>query len=327
MRELGTIIDDRYELLSEVGRGGMSVVYLGLDKRLIRPVAVKEISKTSNNITLICSIRFEVELLKKVDFKGVPRIYDVIDTEESFCIVMEYIEGKTLDRILNEEGAQPEERVVQWGKQLCEILSYLHSCNPPIIYRDVKPANIMLTPKGDLYLIDFGIAREYKEGALADETCLGTRGYAAPEQFGGMGQTDQRTDVYALGVTLYYLVTGNDPIKAPYEIISIREWNPALSRGFEKIIIKCTEPNPNDRYQSCAEVMVDLECKDKLGKQRINFSSYIEHFKLSRKYKQKYCTTKPTNDASVSLEEIEYFARIVGQIYKEERVSITEGIK
>ena len=275
MRELGKIIDDRYELLRVIGQGGMSVVYFGLDKRLNRCVAIKEILKNKKYSVVLNSLRSEVYLLKKIEFKGFPRIYDIIDTEDSFCIVMEYIEGKTLNYIINEEGTQSEERVVQWGKQLCEMLSYLHSCYPPIIYRDVKPANIMLTPRGDLYLIDFGIAREYEEGALADETCLGTIGYAAPEQYGGMGQTDQRTDIYGLGVTLYYLVTGNDPTKPPYEIMPIRQWNPELSIGFEKIIIKCIQTNPNDRYQSCVELMEALECKDKFGKQRINFSSYL----------------------------------------------------
>ena len=119
----------------------------------------------------------------------------------------------------------------------------------------MKPANIMLQPNGNIKLIDFGIAREYKEQNLEDTVSLGTKGYAAPEQFGGKGQTDQRTDIYCLGVTLYHLVTGKNPCEPPYEIYPIRYWNPKLSAGLESIILKCTQLNPEDRYQSCAELL------------------------------------------------------------------------
>ena len=123
----------------------------------------------------------------------------------------------------------------------------------------MKPANIMLKPDGNVTLIDFGTAREFKEKNLADTTCLGTVGYAAPEQFGGMGQTDARTDIYCLGATLYHLVTGCNPSEPPYEMKPIREINPSLSSGLERIILKCTQRNPEDRYQSAAELMYALD--------------------------------------------------------------------
>ena len=128
---------------------------------------------------------------------------------------------------------------------------------------NMKPANIMLKPDGSIRLIDFGIAREYKEGKAGDTEAIGTRGYAAPEQFGGQGQTDARTDIYSLGVTLYHLVTGKNPAEPPYEIYPIRQWNPELSSGFEWMIQKCTQLNPNDRFQSCAEISYVLENLDK----------------------------------------------------------------
>ena len=109
---------------------------------------------------------------------------------------MDYIEGKPLSEALNREGAQPQEKVIEWAKQICDVLGYLHSRVPPIIYRDMKPSNVMLKPDGDIMIIDFGTAREYKSASIADTTCLGTQGYAAPEQFGGQGQTDARTDIY-----------------------------------------------------------------------------------------------------------------------------------
>lgn len=186
-------------------------------------------------------------------------IIDVIDTEDSFIIIMDYVQGNSLNKALEEYGAQPQEYVIEWAKQLCDVLGYLHSRQPPIIYRDMKPANIMLKPDGNVTLIDFGTAREFKEKNLADTTCLGTVGYAAPEQFGGMGQTDARTDIYCLGATLYHLVTGCNPSEPPYEMKPIREINPSLSGGLERIILKCTQRNPEDRYQSAAELMYALD--------------------------------------------------------------------
>lgn len=101
-------------------------------------------------------------------------------------------------------------------------------------------------------IIDFGTAREFKETSIEDTSCLGTQGYAAPEQYGGHGQTDARTDIYTLGATMYHLLTGHNPSLPPYEMYPIRRWNPALSSGLEEIVLKCTQRNPNDRYQSCA---------------------------------------------------------------------------
>ena len=202
---------------------------------------------------------FRSDILKKLNHPNLPSIIDVIDTEDSFIIIMDYIQGNSLNKALEEYGAQPQEQVIAWAKQLCDVLDYLHTRTPAIIYRDMKPANIMLKPEGTVTLIDFGTAREFKERNLADTTCLGTVGYAAPEQFGGMGQTDARTDIYCLGATLYHLVTGMNPCEPPYEIKPIREINPTLSGGLEKIIQKCTQRDPNDRYQSAAELMYALE--------------------------------------------------------------------
>lgn len=258
----GNIIDNKYEILKEIGHGGMSVVYLAMDLRLNKQWAVKEIEKRSNdknNQVVVQSLLVEAEMMKKLDHPALPRIVDIIDSGRTIYVVMDYIEGESLDRILEQNGAQPQELVIDWAKQLCDVLRYLHSQNPPIIYRDMKPANVMLKPEGNLKVIDFGIAREYKEHNLKDTVNLGTRGYAAPEQFGGMGQTDARTDIYCLGATLYHLVTGQSPGEPPYEIKPIRQWNPTLSSGLEAIINKCTQANPDDRYQTCDELMYALE--------------------------------------------------------------------
>ena len=271
MLEIGSTLEGKYKILNKIGQGGMSVVYLAMNERANKQWAIKEVRRDGihNYEVVRQGLIVETDMLKKLSHPYLPSIVDVIDEDDSFLIVMDYIEGNTLAKALAEYGAQPQEEVIEWAKQLCEVLGYLHSCNPPVIYRDVKPSNIMLKPSGYISLIDFGTAREYKERSVEDTTCLGTRGYAAPEQFGGMGQTDARTDIYSLGATLYHLVTGQNPCAPPYEIRPIREWNPRLSQGLEKIILKCTSPNPEDRFQSCAELLYALEHYDELDSRYI----------------------------------------------------------
>lgn len=261
MLEIGSLVDGKYKILNKVGQGGMSVVYLAMNEKANKQWAVKEVRKDGVKDFEIVKqgLVAETDILKKLSHPNLPSIIDVIDTDESFIIIMDYIQGNSLNKALEEFGAQPQDNVIAWAKQLCDVLGYLHTRNPAIIYRDMKPANIMLKPDGNVTLIDFGTAREYKDKNLADTTCLGTVGYAAPEQFGGMGQTDARTDIYCLGATLYHLVTGKNPCEPPYEIRPIREINPSLSSGLERIILKCTQRDPNDRYQSAAELMYALE--------------------------------------------------------------------
>ena len=261
MLEIGSLVDGKYKILNKVGQGGMSVVYLAMNEKANKQWAVKEVRKDGIKDFEVVKqgLVAETDILKKLSHPNLPSIVDVIDTADSFIIIMDYIQGNSLNKALEEFGAQPQENVIIWAKQLCDVLNYLHTRTPAIIYRDMKPANIMLKPDGNVTLIDFGTAREYKEKNLADTTCLGTVGYAAPEQFGGMGQTDARTDIYCLGATLYHLVTGMNPCEPPYEIKPIRDINPSLSAGLEKIILKCCQRNPNDRYQSAAELMFALE--------------------------------------------------------------------
>lgn len=259
MTEVGTVIDGKYEILKEIGRGGMSIVYLAMDKRLNKQWAVKEIRKKGsgkNDEIVVNSLLAEANMMKKLDHPSLPRIVDIIDNGVTIYVIMDYIEGESLDKILNEYGAQPEELVIGWAKQLCDALAYLHSQKPSIIYRDMKPANVMLKPEGNIKIIDFGIAREYKEQNLADTTVLGTKGYAPPEQYSG--QTDGRSDIFALGMTMHHLLTGVDPRNGePYALV--RQWNPELSEGIEIIIDKCVEPAAENRYQTCADLLYDLE--------------------------------------------------------------------
>ena len=253
--ESGDIIDGRYQIREMIGRGGMSVVYLAADLRVGRDRAVKVVGKTGNDRgrKFRRSVTAEIDILRNLSHSSLPEIVDVLDDGERLFIVMEYLRGETLLSLVRRVGAIPEERAVGWALQLTEVLAYLHGQRPPIIYRDMKPGNVMLCGDGRIVLFDFGIAREYKTESTADTVCLGTIGYAAPEQFGG-GQTDERTDIYGLGATLYHLLTGLDPARPPYRLRPIREINPGLSSGLEKIILRCTAPNPADRYGDCGEL-------------------------------------------------------------------------
>lgn len=267
----GSTILDHYKISSMLGKGGISTVYLAFDEMRGRSVAIKITKKgknTQNFETIIAGFKAELDLLKRFHNPHLPQIYDAITKPDMMLIIMDYIDGEPLERILKEQGPIHENEVIDLGKGLCDILDYLHTLNPPVIYRDMKPGNIMVRSSGEITLIDFGTAREYKPTNTADTICLGTVGYAAPEQFGGMGQTDCRTDIYGLGVTLYQAVTGINPSEPPYEIRPIRTINPALSLGLEYIIEKCVKRDPAERYQSAKDVLFDLNNIDRIEKRQ-----------------------------------------------------------
>lgn len=283
MLEIGSLVDGKYKILSEIGHGGMSVVYMAINEKANKTWAVKEVRKDGRMDFNIVrqGLMAEIDTLKRLKHPYLPSIVDVIEDDETFIIVMDYVEGRSLDKILEEHGVQQESGVVEWAKQLCDVLGYLHSRTPAIIYRDMKPANVMLKPDGTVTLIDFGTAKNY-EINYGETTGIGTIGYAAPEQYigSGLGRTDARTDIYCLGMTLYHLLTGQDPCRNLISDTSIRAVNPALSRGLDSIIRKCTAHQPEDRYQSCEELMYDLENYEILEplykkKQKRKFSIFI----------------------------------------------------
>ena len=249
----GDILYKTYRILDVLGKGGSGTVYLVRHERSGRLWAVKEIAKEENHLIM------EAELLKKLRHPGLPAVGDILEQNGMFYLVMDYIEGKSLRRLLEEETRFSQEQVVAWGIELCGVLEYLHTRTPSVIYRDMKPSNVMRREDGSLVLVDFGTARERKEEAEGDTVWLGTRGYAAPEQYGGHGQTGPETDVYGLGAVLYHLLTGRSPADPPYGFVPIRMVRPELSGGLEKILACCTRDNPEERYQSCGELAWALE--------------------------------------------------------------------
>lgn len=254
-----TVLEGRYVIVETLGCGGMGAVYKALDQRLNNiPVAIKEMSTKAvgqgNLQSAIGAFKKEAAMLIGLRYPALPRIGDFFSQgEDRWYLVMDYIEGETLKEILERRGHIPESEVLDWARQICLILDYLHSQKPPVIFRDLKPANIMLTPEGIIKLIDFGIARHFRPGLTSDTTAYGSVGYAPPEQHGDK-QTDARSDIYALGATLHHLLTGLDPGKSPF-IFETPGSIVVVSPELETAIVKALALRPEERPGSVREVL------------------------------------------------------------------------
>ena len=256
--QAGANLHGRYRIVRIIGRGGMSAVYeaehLGLGKRL----AIKEMLAPPGTGADVeeATQRFqnEARTLARLNHPYFPNVTDFFSLDNRYYLVMEYVDGETLeDHVKQNPGFLREEVVVRWAGQLCDALSYLHSQSPPVVFRDLKPSNIMIDEHGQVKLIDFGIARIFKPGKQSDTQMMGTAGYSAPEQY-GTGQTDARSDVYALGAVLHYVLTRRDPAISPFNFPSLREINPRVSLSTERVVTRCLSLKPDDRFPSAAEV-------------------------------------------------------------------------
>src|SRR5712692_4023326 len=221
-----SLLRERYRILVQVGTGGFGAVYKAVDTHSHgRIVAIKRINlhglKPREVIEATDAFNREVSLLSDLKHPNLPRIHDHFTDPEHWYAVLDFIEGKTLEEHLQKVGTLPLHEVLNIASQLCTVLDYLHTRQPPIIFRDLKPANIMRTPLGQLYLIDFGIARYFKPGQAKDTMDLGSPGYAAPEQY-GKAQTTARADIYSLGATLHHLLTGIDPSQTPFQFAPLQ---------------------------------------------------------------------------------------------------------
>lgn len=258
----GTVIDGKYALIKHIAKGGACDVYLAQEISSGIYYAAKIVLKSNADHKIDISLeiaRQEIQMLQNLRHPAIPQISGVIENENYVCVIQEYIEGKNLNALVDQFGPYPADYVVSLAKQICAFLAYIHSFHPPYIYRDMKPANIILQPSGYIKIIDFGIMRTYKPGKMKDTVALGTRGYAAPEQY-GTAQSDPRTDIFGLGVTMYFLLTGDDPRNPNFNGMKpIRALNPSIPKGMEYIIEKCTRIDPNQRYQSAGELLKDLE--------------------------------------------------------------------
>ncbi len=254
------LLRERYLILEKLGQGGMAAVYKVKDASVKRGEAlraIKEMSqgalKESEREQAIENFHTEAEMLKTLDHKNLPKFYDQFQEEDRYYLVMEYIEGETLEDRLEREGkGLPERDVLDWAEQICSVLTYLHERRPPIIFRDLKPGNIMVTKQGQVKLIDFGIARIFRSDKTHDTQVLGTPGYAPPEQY-GKGQTDPRSDVYALGVTLHQLLTNYDPSSTPFSLPPVHSLNPDVSPHVQAAIEQATHLKREERFESISD--------------------------------------------------------------------------
>ncbi|MCM1268195.1 MAG: serine/threonine protein kinase [Bacteroidales bacterium] len=247
----------KYHILRKLGQGGEGVVYLAEDTGLNRRVALKRLRAEEDLGELI---RREAAFLRDLRHPMLPVVYDLL-FEDGWYLVMEYIEGISLHNYIEAKGSVREEQACLWGEALLDVLIYLHTRETPVIYRDLKPDNIMVCRDGSLRLIDFGAAFFKNFGERRDERAAWTAGYGAPEQMGAAGReayADERSDIYAFGRTLYYMVTAADPGKPPYAALAPSLYDPLLSPGFEQMLARCTMEDADERYQVAAEVWHDL---------------------------------------------------------------------
>jgi serine/threonine-protein kinase len=259
-----TLLAGRYVILEKIAQGGMGAVYKAKDKRLQGTlVAVKEMSESaiqpSEREQVIECFQREAELLARLRHPNLARVTDRFQRGDRHYTVMEYVEGDTLHDVLKTRSEPfPEERVLIWADQLCDVLAFLHRQHPKIIYRDMKPGNVMVMEGTDVVkLIDFGIARFYKPGRRRDTIEFGTDGYAPPEQY-GKAQTDERSDVYALGATLHQLLSLRDPVSKPFHFPPLHRLNPKVSHRVASVIDKAVEASKSERYQDMDEMRAAL---------------------------------------------------------------------
>src|SRR2546421_2815162 len=282
---LHTLFQERYFIMSKVGAGGFGSVYKATDRQSgDRLVAIKEVSlvglHTQAIIEATSAFQREVSVLSHLDHPHLPRLYEHFQAAGHWYLVMDFIPGETLEEY---QSKAPNRRlllseVLNIGIQLCTVLHYLHSQQPAIVFRDLKPANIMRTSTGQLYLIDFGIARYFKPGQAKDTVALGSPGYAAPEQYGRV-QTTPRADIYSLGAVLHQLLTTRDPSEAPFRFLPLRPKSPqshsdpgsltmsmvdVLVSKLERLIASMLDMDVNKRPLDVAYVQQELHVMSRL---------------------------------------------------------------
>lgn len=275
----------KYTIVKMLGEGGEGCVYLARDETLQRLAAVKQVRESCGALgegaepeqDQHVRIREEADFLQHLKHPMLPVVYDLIRAD-SWYLVMEYIQGITLREYIGKNGYTDKDAACQWASQILDILEYLHTRRPPVIYRDLKPDNLMVCPDGRLRLVDFGAAGRRKFDGKSEERMAATPGFGAPEQFGrckcgeyenrgdasahGCGNqgiyADERSDIYAFGKVLYYMVTGADPAKPPYTALSVRDYQPLLPKRLDWMIQKCIREDPAERYQVVEEIRKEL---------------------------------------------------------------------
>jgi serine/threonine protein kinase len=269
MLQPGYVLQDRYRILGILGIGDLAAVYQARDLHfpdVTKLVAVKEMINMATDQALREQIarncKREGEILATLSHPAVPRIYDYFSLGDRAYLIMEYIQGKDLESILNStDEFLPVELVREWAIELCDVLHYLHTHQPPIVFRNMKPSNVMIDALRHVRLIDFAIAKAYQPGVKG--TRIGAEGYSPPEQY--EGYASPAGDVYGLGATLHHILTRTDPRMEPpfsFEDRPIRDYNPDVPEAFAAIVVRALAYNPADRFASAEEMKQALEAID-----------------------------------------------------------------
>ena len=248
----------KYEIIRKIGNGGEGQVYLVRDRVLDKTWAMKVVPWSGKKGAMEEGLPFPIQVMKKFDHPLLPRLVDLFFRPPFLCLVMDYIPGRSLEDLVKEEGPQDRELVLSWAKDLLSILSYFHRQDPPVYYQDLKPANILLTKEGTIRLIDFGAIFSPQGGGQGGGLRgQGTPGYAAPELYGG-GEVGPWTDIYSLGMTLSFLLTGKDPGSGDCLSTSDKKGDDPQGR-LEMVIGRATQALSHNRYPSCQAMADDLE--------------------------------------------------------------------
>ena len=272
MLKSGDILDKKYEVIKVLGKGGMGTVYLCKNIRLGNFWAIKEVIKDTKNIDVLT----EANILKDLSHPGIRRIVDIFYADNNLYMVQDYVDGQTLKEYVNANGRMHSEKICRIISDLCDIVGYLHNQNPAIIYRDIKPSNIMITTSEKIVLIDFGISKIYKNDTLQDTVCACSNGYAAPEQYGS-GKSCTQTDIYGIGMLVYFMVKGRSPFTGIEPLLD-ENYENYINDDLKKIIQKCVKIDIKDRYVSVKALKKEISGvlkKDKYEKAAIlcNYNS------------------------------------------------------
>jgi len=272
----GELLLNRYRIIEVMGHGGMGSIFRAVDENLGVEVAVKENLFTIEDYAR--QFRKEATILANLRHSNMPRVSDHFSVDEQGqYLIMDYIEGEDLQERLERLGPFDEEEVVFIGASICDALSYMHSRDPMVLHRDIKPANVRITPSGEVYLVDFGLAKVvHGDQTTTTGARAMTMGFSPPEQYGA-ARTDTRTDIYSLGATLYTALTGHTPEDSlaqtmdQEELTPVRERNPRVSKRVAEAVEKALQVHPNNRFQMAAEFKNEL-LKAQSGRFNINFS-------------------------------------------------------
>ncbi|MDQ7822613.1 MAG: serine/threonine-protein kinase [Candidatus Eremiobacteraeota bacterium] len=259
----GRVIKDRYRIIRELSSSEEDDVLLAEDVIGGKIVSMRIIPYNYQDAEAIreaeTMFQNQLDVLCRLEHKGLPMILEGFTEKMKMCIVTEHHEGRSLEQMLMVVKQFSQEDVQKWALEILRVIDYLHSRYPPVIFRDLKPENILIKNDGTVELINFGLARTYKPFKTQDTVVRGSKGYAAPEQYGGRGQTDAKADIYSFGVTVHRMLTGHDPSKSPFNLPPLSSLRSDLWPGWQSIISKATELKSENRYKTARDLLRDIQ--------------------------------------------------------------------